>query len=679
MVQGHVSARVRSAEAGEYHVVSGQVNGRMTCSCLALGSCQHIAAVLVELGSPPPQGPQRVDPLALARQHAEPPLEPDDYYTELEAAEREWFSLDFGIQIRTAQGVERISLLPLLLDVSRGEAAPQVGAPLVVQLASGHIARVPYARFAPLLEVLLQLVRADRRGKPRISRWQAMDLAETLRLTSRTGGALRELRRALTRSGSLPPRALPERFRAQLRGYQAQGVAWLALLGEHGIGGVLADDMGLGKTLQVLGLICVRRAATARSQPSLIVAPTSVLLSWIDQLAEFVPALRVVLWHGSDRFDRQPLIAGAELVLTSYALLSRDIDTLGAVEWDVAVLDEAQVIKNPRSLAGQAARTLRANQRLAVTGTPLENHLGELWSLFAFVAPGALGSERSFRAAYRVPIERDADAERMASLRRRIAPLLLRRTKQEVAHDLPPKTILTHSIELGDAQRDLYETVRHAVDQRVREEIARRGIAMSKIVVLDALLKLRQVCCDPKLLKLQAVNQRTPSAKREAFFELIETLVAEGRSVLVFSQFVEMLDLLGQGLVKANIQFARLTGATVDRAGQVELFQSGSVPVFLISLKAGGVGLNLTRADSVVHYDPWWNPAVEAQATDRAHRIGQDKPVFVHRLIARGTVEEKIVALQVRKAELARALLAGGTRALELDAALIDELLAPLP
>lgn len=266
----------------------------------------------------------------------------------------------------------------------------------------------------------------------------------------------------------------------------------------------------------------------------------------------------------------------------------------------------------------------------------------------------------------------------MAALRRRVAPLLLRRTKEEVASDLPSKTIITQHIELTGAQRDVYETVRKLMDRRVRDEIARRGVAKSHIVMLDALLKLRQVCCDPELLKLEKPLKKAGSAKREAFMELLQTLLAAGRRVLVFSQFVQMLHRLGTDLKRAEIDFARLIGRTRDRAAEIERFMSGDVSVLLISLKAGGVGLNLTAADTVIHYDPWWNPATEAQATDRAHRIGQTKPVFVHRLIARGTVEETIVALQARKAELASALLRDGGGSLKFDEALIDELFAPL-
>jgi superfamily II DNA or RNA helicase len=586
----------------------------------------------------------------------------------------DWFELDVGVRV----GDQRVDLVPILIAALRAGELPTDGEPLYVPMHDGSIARVSHERIAPLVEVLLDLVSFEPSGVCKLSRLRAMDLAEGLALEGMVAKGLRSLRQTLTGAKKLPATPVPRTLKAKLRDYQRDGFRWLSFLGEHGIGAVLADDMGLGKTLQLIALIVSRRAESGGA-PSLVVAPTSVLLSWTEQLARFAPHLAVVRWDGKDRHAERERLPQVDLVLTSYALLHRDAEVLRDVAWDILVLDEAQAIKNPKAVAGDAARSLRARQRVAVTGTPLENHLGELWSIFSFAVPGALGTEPAFKQAFRNPIERLGDTARLATLRRRVAPLMLRRTKEQVAAELPPKTVIEVPIELGDAQRDLYETVRRSVDKRVREEIARRGLAMSKIVILDALLKLRQVCCDPSLLKLQTRKSRVASAKRDAFVDLIQTLVGEERRVLVFSQFVEMLELLAGDLHELGIHFSLLTGSTVDRERQVRQFQDGQVPVFLISLKAGGVGLNLTAADTVIHYDPWWNPAVEAQATDRAHRIGQTKPVFVHRLVAKGTVEEKIVALQAKKAELARALLEGGTQALALDEAAIADLLAPMP
>ena len=342
-------------------------------------------------------------------------------------------------------------------------------------------------------------------------------------------------------------------------------------------------------------------------------------------------------------------------MLTTYALLGRDEAALRKARYHLLILDESQYIKNHRSRAAQVACLLDARHRLCLTGTPLQNHLGELWSQFHFLMPGLLGDDKTFRARFRKPIEQGGDVRRKDLLLRRVKPFMLRRTKDKVATELPPKTEVVVPVEFGSAQGDLYETVRVAMDRRVREEVSRKGLARSQIVILDALLKLRQVCCDPRLLR---PDSAAPSAKLDALMDLLDTLLSEGRKVLVFSQFTSMLALIGNALQARAVDFALLTGDTVDRAAPIAAFQQGQVGVFLISLKAGGVGLNLTAADTVIHYDPWWNPASENQATDRAWRIGQEQPVFVYKLIARGTLEEKIQDLQRRKGELANAVLA---------------------
>lgn len=591
------------------------------------------------------------------------------WYSDLEPSDNDWFEVQLGIRVED----QRLDLLPLLVDAIGKDAVPEEG--FFLELQAGRYVHVPHARVAPLAELLIELLAQKKKGEqPRVPRLRAMDLAVLLQEQGKTFAALRKLREELA-SPQETTWTPPQMFRGTLRDYQVQGVGWLERLGRAGLGGVLADDMGLGKTVQLIALLCRRKEQGAG--PSLIVAPTSVLLSWSEQLERFAPELDVLVWSGPDRHQHASRLGEASVVLASYTLLRLDSDKLKAIQWDLAVLDEAQVIKNAKSQYAEKARELRAQQRIALTGTPMENHLGELWSIVSFANSGALGSEHTFRAAYRSPIEKGKDGDRLASLRRRVAPILLRRTKEEVATELPDKTLIDHPVELTDAQRDVYETVRAMVTKRVRDEIAKKGIARSQIMVLDALLKLRQVCCDPRLLS-SSVAKSAASAKLQAFEELVRPLVDEGRKVLVFSQFVTMLDILSHSLKKLGIEHSMLTGSTVDRAGALAHFQKGSASVFLISLKAGGTGLNLVEADTVIHYDPWWNPAVENQATDRAHRIGQTKPVFVHRLIARGTVEEKIVALQVKKAELARGLLEGSDNVV-LDANAIDELLAPLP
>jgi len=390
----------------------------------------------------------------------------------------------------------------------------------------------------------------------------------------------------------------------------------------------------------------------------------------------------VLALHGKQRAQLFTQIAQAELVLTSYALLPRDEETLRQQRFHLVILDEAQYIKNHKSKMAQIASMLTANHRLCLTGTPLQNHLGELWSQFNFLMPGLLGDEKNFNQDFRQPVEKQADSQRLALLNRRLKPFILRRTKDKVATELPAKTEITRYIELDQAQADLYETVRLTVDEKIRAEIAKKGLARSQITILDALLKLRQVCCDPRLLKLRGSSaqiKQAGSAKLDELMEMLDELIAEGRRILIFSQFTSMLELIASELQARSYAYLSLTGSSENRGALVEQFQSGQIPVFLISLKAGGVGLNLTAADTVIHYDPWWNPAAENQATDRAWRMGQDKPVFVYRLIAKGTLEEKIQQMQQQKASLAQALLDQGSHsaaALEQDDLL--QILSPL-
>ncbi len=451
---------------------------------------------------------------------------------------------------------------------------------------------------------------------------------------------------------------MPASFLGTLRPYQAQGVDWLQFLRGAELGGVLADDMGLGKTVQTLAHLAIEQAEGRLDRPSLIVCPTSVVPNWTMEATRFAPSLQVLTLHGPARKERFGEIARHDLVISTYPLLTRDHAVLTEHEWHVVVLDEAQMIKNPNAETTRAALRLQARQRLALSGTPLQNHLGELWSLFDFLAPGFLGSARSFRTRFRTPIEKHGDAARGEMLTKRVRPFLLRRTKEEVALDLPPKTEITEPVEMEAAQRAIYEGVRLSMHARVRQAIAEKGIARSGIIILDALLKLRQACCDPRLLKLKAVEKtKAGSAKLERLMELLTVLLAEGRRVLLFSQFTSMLALIEERLAEASLPYVMLTGDTVDRGSVVRRFQAGEVPLFLISLKAGGVGLNLTAADTVIHYDPWWNPAVEDQATDRAHRIGQDKKVFVHRLVTLGTIEEKMEVLKEKKRAIVASVL----------------------
>ncbi|MBX3691481.1 DEAD/DEAH box helicase [Dokdonella sp.] len=618
--------------------------------------------------------------------------EPEQWHAEVADEGNAWFDVSLGIDVAG----ERIDLLPVLRNLLADPSfplAPRKGeaedAVWLVPIDARRRVPLPLARLrrliAPLLEWLESTppVQVDpERGGLRLLRAHAGvidELAASSGLAWRGGERLRTQIERLREARE--PASEPPGFTATLRRYQRDGLAWLGFLADAGLGGVLADDMGLGKTVQVLAHLLAEKQRGRLERPALVVAPTSLVANWRSEAEHFTPDLRVLVLHGPARGGLHEAIPRHDLVITTYPLLARDQEELIAHDYALLVLDEAQAIKNAKSQAARIVRTIPAARRLAMTGTPLENHLGELWAQFDAVEPGLLGSERDFVRFYRTPIEKHGDVERRERLGRRIAPLLLRRRKEDVLADLPEKTFIPCNVELEGAQRELYETLRLAQHERVLAEVQKRGLAQSGIVVLDALLKLRQACCDPRLVKLEGARKVEGSAKLDLLLDLTDSLVAEGRRILVFSQFTEMLALIGEALDARGQPWQTLTGQTpgTQRAELVERFQAGEVPLFLISLKAGGVGLNLTAADTVIHYDPWWNPAVEAQATDRAHRIGQDKPVFVYKLICTGTVEEKIQALQQRKADLAAAVLEGGsTQSLRFDESDLAELFAPL-
>ncbi|MBB5233515.1 DEAD/DEAH box helicase [Deinococcus budaensis] len=613
--------------------------------------------------------------------------EVEDWYGET-GEQGGWFTLELGVVV----GGERHSLIPILVsliaerpELFTPEALAALGEEDVIpaRLPDGRRLALPAGRVRAMLSVLVELhLRELPPGPLRLPLLDAARLAaldEALHARWLGAERLLDLGRRLRSFRGVAEVGPPGGLHAELRPYQRQGLSWLQFLREYGLGGILADDMGLGKTLQTLAHLQTEKVSGRADRPSLVVAPTSVLGNWRAEAGRFTPGLRVLTLHGPGRradFDRIP---DHDLVLSTYPLLPRDVDALREHEFHLLVLDEAQNIKNPRSAAAKAAGALTARHRLALTGTPLENHLGELWSQFNFLAPGLLHDEKTFRELYRTPIEKQGDRARQAALAARVRPFILRREKREVATELPPKTEIPVRVTLDGDQRDLYETVRVTMLERVREELGARGLARSTVAILDALLKLRQAVTDPRLVRLEAAREVRSSAKLDWLTANLPQMVEEGRRILIFSQFATLLGLLEETLRDLGLEYAKLTGQTRDRAAQIGRFQGGEAPIFLISLKAGGVGLNLTAADTVIHLDPWWNPAAEAQATDRAYRIGQDKPVFVYKLIAAGSVEERILDLQGRKSALARGVLDGGlSSAGQLTTGDLERLFAPL-
>ena len=482
------------------------------------------------------------------------------------------------------------------------------------------------------------------------------------------------LQRLIDRVAAPPPAA----FKGELRPYQLVGFNWLKTLRDTQFGGVLADDMGLGKTIEALAFLADLHLDQRSALPSLVIAPTSVVGAWRRAAEQFTPELKLKVLHGIGRHGQLEMDELAHVYVTTYALLHRDRETLTSKSWACVIADEAQAAKNPASNVAKRLRELTADTRLAVTGTPVENNLNDLWSLFDWAVPGLLGNREQFRKLYRTPIEKSGSQSAQAQLNARTKPFVLRRTKEEVATDLPLKTEITEAIAMSEAQQVLYESVRLAMDAKVRKIIASKGMTASHISILAALLQLRQVCCDPRLLKTHKTHPPA-SAKFERLFEMLEGLLAEGRRVVVFSQFVEMLKLIRAEVQARKWRHHWLDGATTQREKVVDAFQSGDSELFLISLKAGGAGITLTAADTVILYDPWWNPQVERQAMDRVHRIGQDKPVFVYRLVTEGTVEQAIHQLQAKKQALADALLEGGsTKGATLTAEDIDLLFSPI-
>lgn len=601
-----------------------------------------------------------------------PSVEPSDWFAEFlpvkeqssESSGIEWFDLEFGVEVDG----EKINLLPIISHlVKDGELLNEHrdGDYIRLPLPDGRRVLMQAERVENILNVLRDIYGAYKLkdGGLRIS---SADINYVRELTAATealkvrwlgGQRLFDLADKLAESNGLEEIKLPKLLKATLREYQHTGLNWLAFLKKFNLGGLLADDMGLGKTIQMLAYIAHEHEEGRLTKPVLVVSPTSVIGNWKSEALKFVPHLSTLVIHGAKRHSLFDDLEQYNIIITTYPLILRDKEYWVKKDFHTIILDEAHAIKNPKTKVSLILSQVKADTRFCLTGTPIENHLGELWSIFNFTIPGFLETSKKFNEFYRNPIEKSNDKDRQQALVRRVKPFVLRRRKEEVVKELPPKTEIIKLCELSKSQSDLYETIRLSMQSRVQEEIQARGFGKSHLIVLDALLKLRQVCCDPRLIASAAAKRIQESAKLDVLREMVEELAEEGRRILIFSQFTSMLSLIEDELKKIKVSYVKLIGETKDRETPIKQFQAGEIPVFLISLKAGGVGLNLTAADTVIHYDPWWNPAAEDQATDRAHRIGQDKPIFVYKLIAEGTVEEKMLDLQQKKRAVAEGIL----------------------
>ncbi len=619
-------------------------------------------------------------------------VKPQRWYTYVGQAltEKRWFDLELGVEFDG----RKINLLPYLVKAIRKGLLQNVSdnETVLMELDSGQRLSLPAQRIKQILAVLVELYEAKPLSNEETLTLPIHQLTRIAELASLEKINKKEwlwqgsswLQNKASKMFSYLENEAegvvkhPVGLNAQLREYQLSGVSWLQFLKQHEFSGLLADDMGLGKTIQTLSSILLDKESGEVTLPSLVIAPTSLLANWQHETQSFAPSLKLLLWSGPKRHKLQSQISESDLILTSYGTLQQDAKFWAEQHFHLIILDEAQMIKNVRSRINRVVCGLSARHRLCLTGTPMENHLGELWSLFNFLMPGFLGTYSQFQRLYQIPIEKEQDDERRQALVQRISPFMLRRVKAQVAKELPEKTVINEYISLTQAQGDLYETIRLTMSEEVRKAVSVSGIKRNRLAISNALLKLRQVCCHPQLLKFSAgqenvslehseratsgtghsehLSQETSSGKLNWLADKLPNMVEEGRRILIFSSFTSMLDLIAELLENLTIDFVELTGKSRDRGQLVDRFQQHEVPIFLISLKAGGAGLNLTAADVVIHTDPWWNPAAEQQASDRAHRIGQDKSVFVYKLICKDTVEERIQLLQQTKQNLAQSI-----------------------
>lgn len=649
-------------------------NRAARCTCALHTNCKHAVACFFALQekenlhivplSQPNIAPLSVPVLLPDTQDEVMHLDDVSWYSELESYGHDFFGYQLGILIDD----KPVSIVPLVVDLLRRIEPKKIAnlsddKELYLSLALGKWLAIPFGRIKPLIRLLLQedlheiVDNALRLRRYHVTLMQEVEAAIHATHARWLGTeSIRAQLRQLQTMEHLPVVHPPKGLQTVLRDYQLQGLNWINSLQNYGFAGILADDMGLGKTVQALAHLLLEKEHGRAQSASLIVAPTSLVSNWLAEAQRFTPDLKVLVFHGNERHAAK--FDDFDLVISTYGTVARDKTLFLQYTFHYLILDEAQFIKNARTKTTQIMQQLHARHRLCLTGTPLENHLGELWSLFHFLMPGLLGTARDFRQSFRIPIERENDIERRNILSKRVQPFMLRRIKDQVVRELPPKTEILQRVELRGTQRDLYEGIRMKMEKKVREAIASQGLGKSQIVLLDALLKLRQICCDPRLLSFpEAEMAHGESVKLDTLMALLGNLIEEGRRVLVFSQFTSMLRLIEERLTAQQYAYLKLTGQTQNRQDLVDRFQAGEASVFLISLKAGGTGLNLTRADTVILYDPWWNPAVQEQAAGRSHRIGQDNPVFLYKLVVAGTVEEAILSMQARKKELVDSIL----------------------
>ncbi|HIG29091.1 MAG TPA: helicase, partial [Verrucomicrobiales bacterium] len=557
---------------------------------------------------------------------------------EIRASGEQWFEMDIRYVSSDGQTFSQVEVQDLLRS-GKGYRP----------MNDGRMAMIDTGAVEEFQEVLRDSAPMQKDGTYRFSNAQAGFLYNSLKENQawRLDASADWKNRALIQSGEIQP-DVPDlgKLNDVARPYQKNGIGWMNFLRSNGFGGILADEMGLGKTLQALAFLAVVKKMSSKEThlPSLVVCPTSLVFNWQAEAEKFTPELTVLALNGTNRHRLFCQIPEADLVITSYALIRRDLPKYAELSFDTLILDEAQHIKNRETRNAQAVKSIRAGHRLVLTGTPLENSVLDLWSIFDFLMPGYLSTAKDFKERFELAITHEKDGNTRRRLARRIRPFLLRREKSEVAADLPEKIEQISFCELSKDQKALYQQILETGQSQIGQASGDGSNPKNRMMVLQTLLRLRQICCDLRLLKLPDLKTKNPSGKLELFEELLEEILDGGHRVLVFSQFVKMLHLIRTRLEERGVPYSYLDGQTGNRKAVVDVFQGRSdIPVFLISLKAGGLGLNLTAADTVIHFDPWWNPAVENQATDRVHRIGQTRVVTSYKMIARGTVEEKIL------------------------------------